>query len=321
MAIPEDLRNYLILRLEKVRQDPQHRLKPYYRLALYNKIRLLSEPFAQSFLAHLQLVTVEYLAPLWQSEMLGTIYQTLPELTLNLAEDLLDGTVTTKSLTYDYVKGLEAQIQQYYYQQSPVVSARAKYIATAFSQCLNPHNIFPYQDLSTLKGTFTIDESHEDSIYLGIGGDIAATALIAYAGIFHTNQWSSAFDLQKSLAFWVWWLTKAIPSAWERTGRKFSKLNQSDDVAEDSSRLIQKLLPNPIDVAWLYKSDQPYKEVYYAYGKHTIAVITKQRTLSTFQAVISNQSEDQTVKPKIFAAKTDFTNLDQAKRWCEERLI
>jgi hypothetical protein len=322
MALPLDLRDYLILRLEKVRQDPQHRLKPYYRLALYNKIRTYSENFAQKLLAHLQIITIAYLSPLWQEEMLGTPYQTMPELTLSLAEDLLDGKISPDCQTLDYLKKLEAQIQQYYYQSSPVVSVRTKYIATALIQCLQTTDIYPFTDLNTPKGQYIIDANHEDSLYLGMGGDIAATALIVTAGTLQANQWSSAFDPQKSLAFWVWWLTKAIPQAWEHTERKESKGTFiTQGIAQQISRQTEKLPPDQVAFAWIYHADRPEIEIHNVYGKHTTATVTKVKPDTTYCAIITANVEAANTQPKVLATKANFPNLGDAKLWCEEHLI
>ena len=42
------------------------------------------------------------------------------------------------------------------------------------------------------------------------------TAAIAYAGIYHENYWTGKIDPAKSREFWQWWLTEALPKAWEQ---------------------------------------------------------------------------------------------------------
>jgi hypothetical protein len=319
MAIPNDLRDFLLIRLEKVRKDALHRQNPYFRLALYNKLRFYREVPGQRILSHLQLITLDFLAPLWQEEMHDTPYQVLPELVANLAEDLLNDKISEDSQAGSYAKNFIARVQDQYYNPlpaRPAVSVRAKYISIAFEQCLNIKNINPYADIVTAKGNYILDETDEDSFYLGLAGDIAATALIAHAGIFQDNRWTSQFDHQKSLAFWVWWLTKAIPQAWERTEREV-ELNYN-------TRPTQKreiLSPLRSDVDWNYYYQEPDIATHHASGKHTLAEITKDVFNATYNAIIITLSESIANRNNSLAAKSGFASLVEAKRWCEEYLV
>lgn len=219
MPLPVTLQELINNLLAKVRKHPEHQLMPVERYKLYRMLESeLQAYIPHPILGRLSIITAKFVLPIWQqamplhpnenpSEDESASYDNLPEYLLELAEGLLTGRVDIETAVraagdYWYVMG---NIGEDELRPRGVASAiKAYYAGEASLMALN--ETLSGSMFDTIRGW----ESYTDDT-LGYAHDSASAAVKAYSG---TNPWTSV-DFQKRLEFWEWWLTEALPIAWE----------------------------------------------------------------------------------------------------------
>jgi len=238
MPIPIHAQRLIARQLQAIRNDPEHRLRPIDRLIIYEsfgasidlsgdiythllKTGQLVWPYGQRSYAHLAILTAHHVLPIWEQAIPvlrdrdETIPVELSQQMLAIAERVLRGTIdpaeangllSTQFHTDVWLLNQETTFEVWY----------------ACSAC--------YHALSMVLGRKpfqlpNVDPSLTDEMLNGTTADVAAAAVKAYTAINSDELdvgWSKEtvpsairFDVKKRQDFWEWWLTEAIPAAWE----------------------------------------------------------------------------------------------------------
>ena len=204
MELPMTLRNKLNQASQILHSNNEYQIKPITRLNIYAAFAEFENKLAKIWLTRLEILTAKRVLPLWQ-EALPNIQ--LPEQVLDLAEQVLDGFL-------DFETACNANILDELYQLlggdlEDEVPATVEFAGeSAYCAFVNIRHQ-PFQDL-------LVDEKlTDDKFYSQLGGDAASSAVKAFAGVVIDGYWVKKSDPQKRLEFWEWWLTEAIPQAWE----------------------------------------------------------------------------------------------------------
>lgn len=238
MLIPNILLQQLEELLAEVRTTQQHELKPLHRLHLYHtfnefidlsgslytrlvETNQLDLPKGQQKYIRLAILTARYVLPVWQQAVPAmvarddTLPVDLPQMMLDMAEGVLNSTVSPNEAN-------NALCDDFYHAMGAIA-----YDVTYEVWCASNA---AYSALKAVLGykPFRIDEidvSVSDDTLSPGDGDVALSALNAFTAsdndapgvwAFTTKSHSPlSFDIQKRLEFWEWWLTEAIPQAWE----------------------------------------------------------------------------------------------------------
>ncbi len=197
--IPNTVSLILNKALELVRSDLNHELRPKHRDHIYAS---WSEPTfdTQRLQANLAIITAQRVLPIWQKRMPE---DKTPDYAINLARMILDGTIDHKVASQE----ANGKIWNHFGNriESRKISRRAIYAYSAAIEALFivlGRKPFEYLD---------IDEYNTNGDIPPGEGDVASSAIIAYVEILSEID----ANLKKNLEFWEWWLTEAIPQAWE----------------------------------------------------------------------------------------------------------
>jgi hypothetical protein len=242
MELPEITRHLIDQFLEAVRDDPQHHLKPLDRLSLYSSFGtsyremnysklteqigsgILSLSVADLALAHLAILSVQKVLPIWEKEWVR-IYKEDPE-TTNITVILLE---TAKAVLARTMNPNEAFILA---SNSHATVGSLEWDLSYNAYCASASSeealamvlIGLWQINSQIQGKRFININDDET---NTSFDFAAWAakawsaidenppggwavLVGYKGLVNIK-----FDKQKRLEFWEWWLTEAIPQAWD----------------------------------------------------------------------------------------------------------
>ena len=236
--MPAETQQLIEQALTMVRNDPAPHLSPATRFEIYKSFgpsRLgqfwqdsphREEAFVQYFgrkfanwtiadfsLGWLAVLTARKVAHFWDeagenSDIVKEILQTAESVLLGKA----DLEVANRKLCNDFNWPLEL---------STNLNAGCAYRAAYFSLCTILDDTIDYFEQSYPD---YIGDEHIDDV-VGLAGGFATLAVKAYSAVYidpkieisASNQLLVfvEFDPQKRLEFWEWWLTKAIPQAWE----------------------------------------------------------------------------------------------------------
>jgi hypothetical protein len=211
-----ELKNRVNLLLQKVRENPEHQLKPIYRHQLYQLFdHKINQYDVNPMLAHLALLTAKKVLPIWQAVMPlyppetlkdeADNYDTLPEQLINLGYAVLNGRTSLEAArqaagNYWYVMG---NISDYTLRERREDSAiKAGYAGHAALMALNETVFGSMFERITGWQAMTDDN-------MGYARDCATEAVKAYSGC----KGMTLVDFDKRLEFWEWWLTEALPAA------------------------------------------------------------------------------------------------------------
>jgi hypothetical protein len=215
--------------LEVLRNEPQHSLTPaqcihiYQEFGLSNhdknssfrfletekKDKLFKRSKADQVLGWLAILTAEKVLPIWQEKRIspeGEKREHLwgnPNLTLEIGKNLIYVKKPIQE-TLSYLNGL------FYYPSPDKGGAKDGIIGYLASRAASDGLevlLFGVSILIDTGALFYTDDERSFAPH-----DFAAMAVNAYAG-FEEHELT-----QKRLEFWEWWLTEAIPQAWELAG-------------------------------------------------------------------------------------------------------
>jgi hypothetical protein len=114
--LPDDLQRLINQAGIIVFDNPEHILKPFYRKEIYRCIA--NQHQGENFRQRLELFTAHYVLPIWQETWPRNL---LPELTLNIAYQFLEGSATQEMLqqainTFAYIlEDLSPNLEEKYY--------------------------------------------------------------------------------------------------------------------------------------------------------------------------------------------------------------
>jgi hypothetical protein len=217
MPIPPEVQKLLNSALADMSVDPRHQLMPVRRLPIYQALQAASVPGTSDRVrGWLALLAARRVLPLWQRAMplyedddpdeRGVEANKLAEHFLARAEGVIRGTVDRdvarkEDSDYWYVVGnIELEI----FEAREETDGPFFYAFFALDAAYKAlHEALGYEQLGRLKGwetRFACDAASSAVIAASGGGDVVEGPPI---------------DPQKRLEFWEWWLTSAIPAAWE----------------------------------------------------------------------------------------------------------
>jgi hypothetical protein len=226
MILPTEIQQICANYLEIVRHNPEHNLHARDRFAIYKSFGLskLSRPeyagtnsnyldflknevalwkvsdYAFGWLAVLTVRRVLFKwEPIWKQNNISREYTTTPQMILQVAEGVLLHSVgleeAYRELCNEFSMGSSVTVG---------VMFDIKQVYTAAYWALE--SILDY-DVKYL------ENAPLDAYILG---DFAFAAMQAYSYVNEANQGQEIlFDSQKRLEFWEWWITEAIPQAWD----------------------------------------------------------------------------------------------------------
>lgn len=218
--LPEILQELIGEAVKEVKVHPHHNLSPVTRLNIYHSLDPIKlTPSLYPKRGWLGVLTVRRILPIWQRAM--PLWESendksnlissnlLPEHILKLTENLLLGLIdvqfTWKEANnyWDEVGNLIQEILEDF--EKKVFNTA--HVCNASLHAL--HETLGVEFLGKLKNWAKYNDEQLSNHFFAC--DTAASAVIAYAGGGNV----SPFDPEKRLDFWEWWLTEAIPQAWE----------------------------------------------------------------------------------------------------------
>lgn len=210
MKLPKQTQKLIDHYLEEVRLDPQHNIKASDRFKLYESF---GPTFVDQVLGWLAVITVKKVLYVWErvKEQVDADPNllTTPQEIIETCEKLLSNSINIDSVRdnySDYNTGLGIQhIVTFDVANSYKAAYGALELIMFGSRIVNP--------------SF---KSNNGEVY-DSNADFAERAIAAYASIdpnppgdfWDAGISSLSFDLLRRLEFWQWWLTEAIPQAWE----------------------------------------------------------------------------------------------------------
>jgi hypothetical protein len=221
MPLPGYVRSMIDEALTEISLDSEHHFTLTRRFALY---KALGSPDPQPsilnpFRGWLGVLTAKYVLPIWHQAL--PIWEDippdlpddnrLPDQLITTAEGVLSGTISLEVAQKEagdqwYVVGNIGDEFSAYRDDKPVTvyfacDAALKALCEALNQ----------EFLGKLRNW----EKYTDDNLPDFVRDSASSAVVAYAG----NNESGEVNIDKRQEFWEWWLSEAMPLAWERSGR------------------------------------------------------------------------------------------------------
>lgn|GEM_PF-1070824 len=234
MELPFETQQLVKNFLEKLRVDTWHHFKAVDRFAIYKSIgysRIFHPTYsgpepdfvlylkneidhwtiADYTLSWLAIITVQKVLPIWEEVCQNINYpkdMPSPYDLLNVAEDILMSKANIEEVNEDISNKFNGPVFMWTTFQGNLVYQAALY---ALESIL-------YEDIKYLENANSDDIDGVRDVL----GDFTSIAMQAYSFLPHLeniNQnkpsWPIKLNPQKRLEFWEWWLTEAIPQAWE----------------------------------------------------------------------------------------------------------
>ena len=229
MPIPTHLEREIAEGLKELQLESARQLKPTRRLAIYQALwpsLNLENDYYDNFVAathptisiehrrygYLGIVTVRHVLSIWDQSA-KPVAEDPPRRMLALAEGVIEGVEDPGEVNGFYLQefyySLEAESHDVKY--GAWRALRAAY--NALGMALGAPPFYNARDLKT-NGFVLLDNdaAQEAAIACSVIDDHEAGTW--WEKYFRQEEWS--FDLDKKLKFWEWWLTEAIPEAWEK---------------------------------------------------------------------------------------------------------
>jgi len=222
----------------EIHQKIDHSLLPKYRLDIYRIIiEELETVLALKVFGWLEFLTAQYITKIWDQEMPNDDF--VPNM-LRITKNLLLGIQTLDETSHERSMFYHAAGSEEY-NEFISTKSRATMLA-AYTALSTACGKFPFQyaDIEQIERNFS------DEILFGLNGsDTATFAVIAFSGFnldyeyeTNTNETNPdneevfeespiskdpaiLFEPKKRLEFWEWWLTEAIPQAWELANQSY----------------------------------------------------------------------------------------------------
>ncbi len=220
MLLPTELQNLISIALAEMSSDLQHRLNPNRRRQIYDAFGETTDRTSQQTRGWLAVLTAERVLPIFQQNFPE---DTLPKELLETTVGILKGGVNESIADDMQDQGYHASGNTWGYIEEEMPLNADLAATAAYHALLEARGRYPFRDLQSLRKRerirtgdnigeeYWIDRMDEDLVTVGGIGDTAAFAAIASA----CRQDRLQCDPQELEQFWKWWLTVAIPLAWE----------------------------------------------------------------------------------------------------------
>jgi hypothetical protein len=224
-ALPEEIKQGIALALAEVNAEPKHRLSHQRRRKLYDLFKTFSDLNTHRAIQWLAVITAQRVLPLFQQEFPD---DTLPEELINAAIGVLKGKVNDTTADDIQDQGYQASGASWGYDEETItwnadLAGSAAYHALMESRGQEPFEhldkIFEIGVVSVPSGNWVdkypkpkgADQLTDESLCQFPNSDTAGVAAVAFS----CRSDGPICDTLKLKEFWVWWLTEAIPKAWE----------------------------------------------------------------------------------------------------------
>jgi hypothetical protein len=213
MALQPILQEQIHASWDWLHADPQHTLTPAQRRAIYTAIGPRSDRHSQHLRAWLDILTAQRLFPLWQPFWSG---DNEPERLIQAAVSVLKGTIPISQAEALLANALEGS------DLSPI----GEEYSTFHIFCICELAILALAEaLGRDSGDDYLMRSHPTEVDVSKWCDAAGWAAVVIGGGTwhpdlqhpHVGRWdrTGADVLVRQRMFWEWWLTEAIPAAWQ----------------------------------------------------------------------------------------------------------
>lgn len=185
-----------------MRAHPQHALLPIHRHAIYNHLGPPASSLAQRRRARLALLAAQRVLPVWQDARSGDAQaRQLLLLAEGVLTDAIGQQIASTSAEQVWHWLMDVNDSQAWNHQAPAFSALAATVRAVFDALGDD----PWEGMVLM--------AHETDAEIDPwSADTAEWAAEAVAGPI----WEVTSDSAKRLEFWTWWLTEAVPMAWEQ---------------------------------------------------------------------------------------------------------
>ncbi|MGH2535948.1 MAG: Imm5 family immunity protein [Candidatus Promineifilaceae bacterium] len=182
-----------------VEAEPKHTLRPYYRQQIYRA--LARWPKGKEARIRLDILTAQKVLPLWPESLSERLQ---PGRLIQRAMDVLEGRARPEVVSRE-ADVAWAELEEFGAQTSDEQESRAFLTALAALESTS------YATGLDRMATIEIG-AHEEDVHLDPwSSDAAKWASFAYAG----RPREGMFNAAQQLEFWSWWLSEAIPAAWQ----------------------------------------------------------------------------------------------------------
>jgi hypothetical protein len=224
-SLPTEVKQVINSALSDVDTEPKHRLSHQRRLEIYNIIKASSSSNNQRVTQWLAAITAQRVLPLFQQEFPD---DTLPEELINTAIGVLQGKIDNTAAKNIQDQGYQASGASWGYDEEEItwnaeLAGSAAYHALMESRGQEPLEhldmIFEIGVVSMLSGNWVneypepkgADQFTDENLCEFPNCDTAGIAAVAFS----CHPGGPICDALKLKEFWTWWLTEAIPRAWE----------------------------------------------------------------------------------------------------------
>jgi hypothetical protein len=216
MSLPTELQHSIDQALDAILNHPQHLLPSRHRRAIYNAFGAVETGNAEQARVRLAVMTARHVLPVWQHVWPS---DSLPQFALRTADDVLQGRVDAQTVEVEVSDASEVledlrntREGQVHLDALFAGQAAISALAKAFKLCsvVSAHLAARINDYNSYIAAEEIDILSWKILWVEENNDTALWAAAAFAGGISDIR----PDPAKQRAFWEWWLTEAIPIAW-----------------------------------------------------------------------------------------------------------
>ncbi len=228
-TLPEEIQLLVKTALAEVNADPQHRLAPQRRRLIYDAFKAISGPVGQRTCGWLAVITARRVRPLFRQEFPT---DPLPQDLLNAALGVLQGKMDDATAEAIQDHGYHASGNAWGHDETEIswnadLAGCAAYHALKEARGQSPlshlDKFFKLGMVSWPSGKpvsehtqpIQADQFTDEDLCQIEDSDTAAVAAVASA----CEPDGPLCDSSRFQEFWTWWLTTAIPEAWETAQR------------------------------------------------------------------------------------------------------
>lgn len=217
--IPSTLQGIIDRALEQVRAHPRHALRPFHRNEVYAYLaEPQNTPDGWRRYGELDVLTARHVLPRWQQwrdhYRLG---DNRAERLLAQSESMLHNSTAVAGLAEDAEHAWNWLMAEHLAPDAgerpprPIFSAFAAIVQAAFTvSTINSNSGERFQDAADTLASGPTEQDEDDTDPWSADVALWAAAAIACPGL-----WPEAVEATERLSFWTWWLTEAVPAAWE----------------------------------------------------------------------------------------------------------
>jgi len=215
MAIPVNLAEIIDDALATVRNHPEHRLGAKQRRTVYESFGPRNDPTANRARGWLAVLTAQHVLPIGEQVFPD---EDIPRRLVEMAEGVLEGAIDPQvAHRREIVEGVDIQDWGYPEEAPWNVFLAGKTGERALAETLGQDLLalgLVWVDIDTPDESGIPMEEWPDEKLAEDYGDTASAAAVAFACDPHSP--AIKCDPDRFLDFWEWWLTEAIPTAWEK---------------------------------------------------------------------------------------------------------